>query len=123
MSLYNVFFLINPSTADCGPPSPPTNAHILPFTSTLEGATVTYVCCIILPGGQQSCCEEDNVTAVCNKEGYWEPSTDDICAEPTGQSGELLLVTTTSTTVEPLCKVAPMHGPSYTEECIKLPLK
>ena len=26
------------------PPSPPTNGHILPYTNTLEGATVTYLC-------------------------------------------------------------------------------
>ena len=25
-----------------------------------------------------------NVTAICNKQGHWEPSTDDICAEPRG---------------------------------------
>ena len=98
MSIHNIIFLLIPV-----PPSPPINAHILPYTSTLEGATVTYVCCGIHSDGHQSCCEEDNVTAVCNRDGYWEPSTDDICAEPTSQSGELILVTTT--TVEPLKSV------------------
>ena len=73
----------NPSTADCGPPCPPTNGHTLPFTSTLQGATVTYVCCDIHSERHQFCCD---VTAVCNKEVYWEPSADDICGEPTARS-------------------------------------
>ena len=38
----------------------------------------------IYRSGHQSQCEEVNVTAVCNKQGYWEPSIEDICGEPTG---------------------------------------
>ena len=48
---------------------------------------MTYVCWNIHHGaGPQSQCKEVNVTTVCNNQGYWEPSTDDICAEPTGTS-------------------------------------
>ena len=72
------------STASCGSPSLPTNGYIIPYTSTLEGATVMYTCWNIYRSGYQSQCEEVNVTAVCNKQGYWEPSTEDICGEPTG---------------------------------------
>ena len=72
--------------AHCNPPPPPDPAsgQLLPYTSTLEGATVTYVCWNVHQRGR---CDEDNVTctAVCNKQGHWEPSTDDICAEPTGE--------------------------------------
>ena len=42
---------------------------------------MVYVCWTNHKRGQ---CEEVNVTAVCNKQGHWEPSTEDICAEPTG---------------------------------------
>ena len=69
-------------TANCGLPSLPTNGYIIPYTSTLEEATVMYICWNIQ---QRVQCEEVNVTIVCNNEGYWEPSTDDICAEPAGK--------------------------------------
>ena len=45
---------------------------------------MTYVCWNIHQRGHQSQCQEVNVTAVCNKQGHWEPDTDHICAEPTG---------------------------------------
>ena len=45
---------------------------------------MTYVCWNIHQRGHQSQCEEVNVTAVCNKQGHWEPNADDICAKPTG---------------------------------------
>ena len=67
--------------APCNPPSPPSNGQLLPYTSTLEGATVVYVCWTNHKRGQ---CEEVNVTAVCNRQGHWEPSSEDICAEPRG---------------------------------------
>ena len=40
-----------------------------------------YVCWSVHQRGR---CEEVNITAVCNKQGQWDPSTDDICAESTG---------------------------------------
>ena len=66
--------------ARCNPPSPPSIGQLLPYTSTLEGATVMYVCWNIHQRGR---CEY-NVTAVCNNQGHWEPSTEDICAESIG---------------------------------------
>ena len=39
-----------------------------------------YVCWSVHQRGR---CEEVNVTAICNKQGQWDPSTDDICAEST----------------------------------------
>ena len=59
------------------------------YTDTLEGAEVIFSCQITLPFGQESLCTEVNVTAVCNKEGIWEPITDDFnsCAELRRLSG------------------------------------
>ena len=65
---------------DCHSPSPPPNGYILPYTSTLEGAIVTYVCWSVQHG--TGLCGEVNKTAVCTKRGQWEPSADDICTEP-----------------------------------------
>ena len=67
---------------DCHSPSPPPNGYILPYTSTLEGAIVTYVCWSVQHG--TGLCGEVNKTAVCNKRGQWEPSADDICTQPEG---------------------------------------
>ena len=60
---------ITPATSliNCGqPPSPPTNGHILPYTNTLEGAEVMYVCWNIHQEANVSLCAEANTTAVCN---------------------------------------------------------
>ena len=43
---------------------------------------MTYVCWNIHQRGRY---DEVNVTAICNEQGYWEPSTDDICTESTGE--------------------------------------
>ena len=51
------------TTVDCGlPPSPPTNGHILPYTNTLNGAEVTYVCWNIHREENVSQCTEINCT-------------------------------------------------------------
>ena len=68
--------------ADCRSPSPPPSGYILPYPSTLEGATLTYVCWSIQQGA--GLCGEVNKTAVCNRRGQWEPSADDICTQPEG---------------------------------------
>ena len=65
----------------CGPPPPPQNGYIVPYISTLEGATVTYVLQSTHQLGHQSVCTEVNVTAVCNREGKWEAVSDDGCSE------------------------------------------
>ena len=46
-----------------------------------------YICWNV----HQSQCGEVNVTAVCNEHGYWEPSTDDICAEPTAGKFKIIV--------------------------------
>ena len=72
--------------ASCGPPpSPPTNGHILPYLSTLEGAIVTYVCWNIHQQENISLCTEINTTAVCSKKGTWEPDSQDMCSIFSGQ--------------------------------------
>ena len=38
---------------------------------------MTYICWSVHQRGR---CEEVNITAVCNKQGQWDPSIDDICA-------------------------------------------
>ena len=66
----------------CPSPSQPPNGYILPYTSTLEGATLTYVCWNVQHG--TGLCGEVNRTAVCTERGQWEPSADDICTQPEG---------------------------------------
>lgn len=61
----------------CDPPSPPSNGYIMPYTSTVEGASVTYVFQYLFQMGQQFVCAEVNVTAVCNNNGYWEPNSEE----------------------------------------------
>ena len=67
--------------ARCDTPSSPSNGELLPYISTSEGVILMYVCWKIHQRGR---CEEVNITAVCNQQGHWEPSTDKICAESTG---------------------------------------
>ena len=86
----------NFGTAICGLPSLPINGYIAPYTSTLERATVMYICWNVHRRGHQSQCEKVNMTAVCNEHGYWEPSTDDICAEPTAGKFRIIVHTISS---------------------------
>ena len=51
---------------------------------------MVYVCWLIHRGQ----CEEVNVTSVCNKQGHWEPSTEDICAESTGTNDYDIVIIT-----------------------------
>ena len=81
MSFIMIFIGLD-HTVDCHSPSPPPSGYILPYPSTLEGATLTYVCWSIQHGA--GLCEEVNKTAVCNKRGQWEPSADIICTQPEG---------------------------------------
>ena len=77
-------------TANCSTPSLPPNCHTITYTSssTLEGAEVEFVCQSTFQVWHWSLCKEVNVTAVCTKEGKWEPitSADDIimCTNLTG---------------------------------------
>ena len=69
-------------TANCDHPSHPTNGYITLFISKLEGTKLTVACWT----ADHSGCNKVNVTAVCNKQGHWEPSIDNICGEPTGNN-------------------------------------
>ena len=62
-------------SVDCNPPSLPSNGIIYPYTSTIEGAVVNFVC-------QKSALDlEENVSlAVCNKHGKWDPNPAEFCA-------------------------------------------
>ena len=68
----------------CGqPPSPPRNAHVIPYFSTLEGATVSYVCWTVYQEENippVSLCIEINTTAICKNNGNWEPDSQDMCS-------------------------------------------
>ena len=82
---YNINSIVHMYTANCGPPSPPQNCFIILYTSTLEGAEVMFACRSTFHVWHLSLCKEMNITAVCNKEGNWEPISDDIvCVELTG---------------------------------------
>ena len=72
--------------ANCNrPPSPPKNGHILPYTNTLEGARVIYLCWNIYHEDNESLCAEVNTTAVCNEHGNWELISQDLCSVFSGQ--------------------------------------
>ena len=78
-------------TANCGTQSLPTNCHTITYMSTLEGAEVVFECQSTFQVWHWSLCKEVNVTAVCTKEGKWEPitSADDnnisiMCTKLTG---------------------------------------
>jgi hypothetical protein len=79
---------------NCSLPSAPPNAngYIAPYTSTLEGAEVTYVCWTIDHTLHQPMCKQSNRTAVCTAEGNWEPNSDNICDESTGTILMILIV-------------------------------
>ena len=82
----NYLILILIYTVNCGqPPPPPTNGHIIPYFSILEGAVVTYACWNIYQDDNTSVCTEINTTAVCNKNGNWEPASQDLCSVFSGK--------------------------------------
>ena len=86
LTLLFVMILLYVATIVCAPPSPPPNGYIIPYTSTVEGATVIFVFENVYQIDRQSVCTEVNVTAVCNQDGHWESSSVDIkfCEEMTG---------------------------------------
>ena len=61
----------------------------------LEGAEVTFACLSTFQVWHWSLCKELNITAVCNKEGNWEPISDDttLCTELTGIIEIIILCT------------------------------
>ena len=76
----------------CFSPSPPQNGYIIPYTSTTEGAKVTYVCWTVDHNTQhQPMCKQRNITAVCTAEGNWEPNynSHEICDK---SSGKILMI-------------------------------
>ena len=73
-------------TANCGPPSPHPNGHIIPYTSTIEGVKVTYVCWTVDQTQYQPVCKQTNVTAVRTDEGNWEPNSNSICDGSSGNN-------------------------------------
>ena len=54
---------------NCGP-LPSANGYVLPYTSTLEGSRVMFMC-------QDD--PQSELTAVCTGAGKWEPSPIDVC--------------------------------------------
>ena len=48
--------------------------NVIPYTNTIEGTEVTYVCWTINHTQHQPACKQRNVTAVCTAEGIWEPN-------------------------------------------------
>ena len=66
--------------ASCGPPSTPPNGYIFPYTSTIEGSVVTFVC----QNNDHQTLFENFTTAVCNQQGNWEPSPGDFCTVTSG---------------------------------------
>ena len=56
-------------TVNCGP-LPSASGYVFPYSSTLEGSSVMFMCHNDL---------QSELTAVCTKEGKWEPRPIDIC--------------------------------------------
>ena len=79
-------------TANCGPPPPPQNGHILQYNSTLEGTEVIYVCWNVHQEENSSQCVEIYTTAICNAKGIWEPKSDDMCSIFSGIQTILLVI-------------------------------
>ena len=67
------FYALNFCSANCGPISFSPNSHVLPYTSTLEGAIATITCKNF----------EEEIIAVCNQTGNWEVlnATGDVCTK------------------------------------------
>ena len=74
----------------CDPPSSPLNGYIIPYTSTVEGATVTYVFQMSNKIGHHSVCADVNFTAVCNNNGQWEPASGDVCFDSPGNGSMVI---------------------------------
>lgn len=63
----------------CGPPSTPLNGYINPYTSTAEGAEVTFKC----QNTSQNWIETPQIelhSAVCTNFGKWEPDLFEFCS-------------------------------------------
>ena len=68
-------------SANCGvPPPPPVNGHIIPYTNTLEGAVVIYVCWTVHQEENTTVCAEINTIAVCERNGNWGLDSQDRCS-------------------------------------------
>jgi hypothetical protein len=80
---------------NCSLPSAPpnSNGHITPYTSTLEGAEVTYTCWTIDRTLHQPMCKQSNRTAMCTAEGSWEPNSDNICDDSIGIIDSSMMIT------------------------------
>jgi hypothetical protein len=65
------------------------SGHVSPYSSTLEGATVafTYMCENNVNGQSFSL----DGTAVCNRDGNWEPNPANFCGKSSGINNETLL--------------------------------
>jgi hypothetical protein len=63
-------------TASCGPPSPPPNGFIFPYSSTVDGAVVNFTC--------QKSASYLEEAAVCNKQGKWDPDPAEFCTSASG---------------------------------------
>ena len=92
MDLVEIYFNPFNLTANCGPPLPARNGHLLPYNSTLEGAEVVYVCWNVYQEKNTSQCTEIYTTAVCNEEGIWEPKFDDTCSIFSGKLSPAVLL-------------------------------
>ena len=71
--------------ANCGPPSRPPNSYIIPYSTTIEGGVVTFLC---WNDDQQSKAEDRNIT--CNRLGIWEPTPSEVCGLVSNSGNSLL---------------------------------
>ena len=51
---------------------------MIPYSSTIEGAEVTYMY-VCWTAHQTPACKQTNVTAVCTGEGNWETNSYNVC--------------------------------------------
>ena len=69
----------NTELAGCSPPSSPLNGYINPYTSTVEGAQVTFTCQNTSQNGIETPPEELH-SAICTTFGIWEPDPFEFCS-------------------------------------------
>ena len=82
-------YILCTHAADCGPVSSPSSGYVSPYSSTLEGATVTFTFMCENIYGQTFSLDG---TTVCNSEGDWVPNQANICGKSSSINSEAFLM-------------------------------
>ena len=72
--------LLTTELPGCVPPSPPLNGYINPYTSTIEGAEVTFTCQNLSQNEWTETPPKELHSAICVTFGNWEPDPFEFCS-------------------------------------------